>query len=82
MAPATTLSQVEWLAGSMDRPSLITAPVYSPAMGNGPLPTTRARALTVLTVSDHLKTGERTSAQDREQTFGQMVEIALETIIT
>jgi purine-nucleoside phosphorylase len=41
-----------------------------------------ARALTVLTVSDHLKTGERTSAQDREQTFGQMVEIALETIIT
>jgi purine-nucleoside phosphorylase len=40
-----------------------------------------ARALTVLTVSDHLKTGERTSAQDREQTFGQMVEVALDTII-
>jgi purine-nucleoside phosphorylase len=40
----------------------------------------KARALTVLTVSDHLKTGERTTAQEREQTFGQMVEIALETI--
>jgi purine-nucleoside phosphorylase len=40
-----------------------------------------ARALTILTVSDHLKTGERTTAQEREQTFGQMVEIALETIV-
>jgi purine-nucleoside phosphorylase len=42
----------------------------------------KARALTVLTVSDHIKTGERTTAQDREQTFGQMVEVALETAIT
>jgi purine-nucleoside phosphorylase len=41
----------------------------------------RARALTILTVSDHLKTGAHTSAQEREQTFGQMVEIALETIV-
>src|SRR5690348_8705595 len=39
-----------------------------------------ARALTLLTVSDHIKTGERTTAQEREQTFGQMVEIALQTI--
>jgi purine-nucleoside phosphorylase len=41
----------------------------------------RARALTILTVSDVIRTGERTSAHDREQTFGQMVEIALETIV-
>jgi purine-nucleoside phosphorylase len=41
----------------------------------------RARALTLLTVSDHLKTGEHTSALDREQTFGQMVEIALDAAI-
>ncbi|HEX2771281.1 MAG TPA: purine-nucleoside phosphorylase, partial [Micromonosporaceae bacterium] len=40
----------------------------------------KARALTVLTVSDHLKTGERTTAEEREQTFSQMVEIALDTI--
>ncbi|MEN3306460.1 MAG: purine-nucleoside phosphorylase [Micromonosporaceae bacterium] len=40
----------------------------------------RARALTILTVSDHIKTGERTSAEDREQTFRQMVEIALDTV--
>lgn len=41
----------------------------------------KARALTVLTVSDHIKTGAKTTAQEREQTFGQMVEIALDTII-
>ncbi|GAB3149730.1 purine-nucleoside phosphorylase [Micromonospora sonneratiae] len=41
----------------------------------------RARALTVLTVSDHIKTGEKTTAEEREQTFGQMVEIALDTAI-
>ncbi|HET8662029.1 MAG TPA: purine-nucleoside phosphorylase [Micromonosporaceae bacterium] len=42
----------------------------------------RARALTILTVSDHLKTGEHTSAEDREKTFSQMVEIALEAAVT
>jgi purine-nucleoside phosphorylase len=41
----------------------------------------QAKALTLLTVSDHLKTGERTTAQEREQTFSQMVEIALKAII-
>lgn len=41
----------------------------------------RARALTVLTVSDHIKRGEKLSAQDREQTFAQMVEVALDTAI-
>ncbi len=41
----------------------------------------RARALTVLTVSDHIKRGETTTSQEREQTFGQMVEIALDTAI-
>jgi purine-nucleoside phosphorylase len=42
----------------------------------------KARALTLLTVSDHIKTGERTTAQEREQTFSQMVEIALDTATT
>ncbi len=40
-----------------------------------------ARALTLLTVSDHLKTGEHTSADDREQTFREMVEIALDAAV-
>ncbi|WP_372729682.1 purine-nucleoside phosphorylase [Nocardioides sp.] len=35
------------------------------------------RALAICTVSDHVITGEETSAQEREQTFGDMVEIAL-----
>ena len=42
----------------------------------------RARALTILTVSDHLRTGEHTSAEERQQTFGQMVEVALATAVT
>ena len=37
-----------------------------------------ARALAVLTVSDHLLTHEALPASDRERTFGDMVEIALE----
>ena len=36
------------------------------------------RALAVLTVSDHLITGEALPAADRERSFGDMVEIALE----
>ncbi|WP_284534766.1 purine-nucleoside phosphorylase [Nocardioides sp. T2.26MG-1] len=35
------------------------------------------RALTICTVSDHILTGEETTSQEREQTFGTMVEIAL-----
>ena len=35
------------------------------------------QALAVCTVSDHLVTGEETTALEREQTFGAMVEIAL-----
>ena len=35
------------------------------------------RALAVLTVSDHLLTGEALPASDRESSFGDMVEIAL-----
>ena len=36
------------------------------------------RALSVCTISDHVVTGESTPAEDRERTFGDMVEIALE----
>jgi purine-nucleoside phosphorylase len=35
------------------------------------------RALTVCTVSDHVVTGEATSAVERERGFAEMVEIAL-----
>jgi purine-nucleoside phosphorylase len=35
------------------------------------------RALAICTVSDHVVTGEETTATEREQTFGAMVDIAL-----
>ncbi|HWU29168.1 MAG TPA: purine-nucleoside phosphorylase [Microbacterium sp.] len=35
------------------------------------------RALSICTVSDHLVTHEETTSQEREQTFGDMIEIAL-----
>jgi len=38
----------------------------------------RARALSVLTVSDHVVTGDSTSSDERERSFGDMVRIALE----
>jgi purine-nucleoside phosphorylase len=38
-----------------------------------------ARALTILTVSDLIKSGEHLGSQDREQSFGQMAEIGLDT---
>ena len=39
-----------------------------------------ARALTICTVSDHIKTGEATTSEERQTTFDEMVEIALETV--
>jgi purine-nucleoside phosphorylase len=39
------------------------------------------RALTVLTVSDHLVTREETSAEERQTTFSEMVQLALDTAV-
>ncbi len=36
------------------------------------------RALAILTVSDHLLSGEALPSEDRERSFGEMVRIALE----
>jgi purine-nucleoside phosphorylase len=41
----------------------------------------RARALTVLTVSDHLLTGEKTSSDERQSTFDEMVDVALDGLL-
>lgn len=40
-----------------------------------------ANALSILTVSDHLITGEATTAEERQTTFTNMIEVALETIL-
>lgn len=39
-----------------------------------------ARALTICTVSDHVRTGAATSSDERQETFNEMVEIALEAV--
>lgn len=49
-----------------------TAELYTLAARHG------ARALAVLTVSDHLRTGAALPAEDRERGFGEMIGIALE----
>ena len=38
-------------------------------------------ALTVLTVSDHIKTGEQTTADERETTFKDMMKLTLESVL-
>lgn len=40
-----------------------------------------AKALSILTVSDHIITGEETTAEERQTTFSQMMEVALEAAI-
>ncbi|QCT04310.1 purine nucleoside phosphorylase [Paenibacillus algicola] len=40
------------------------------------------QALTILTVSDHLLTGQETSAEERQSTFNDMMEVALDTAVT
>jgi purine-nucleoside phosphorylase len=39
------------------------------------------KALTVLTVSDHIKTGEQTTADERETTFKDMMELTLDSLL-
>lgn len=39
------------------------------------------QALAICTISDQILTGEETSAQEREQTFTDMMEVALETVV-
>lgn len=40
-----------------------------------------ARALAIMTVSDHIKTGEQTTSDERQLTFDAMVDIALDGLL-
>lgn len=40
-----------------------------------------ARALTICTVSDHIKRNEQTSAEERQLTFNEMIQIALDAVL-
>lgn len=51
------------------------AGLYAIAAGEG------ARALAVLTVSDHLVSAEETTSDERERTFGEMINLALEGLV-
>jgi len=51
-----------------------TAGLYTVAAQNN------VKALAILTISDHLVTGEETTSEEREVTFKEMIEIALGTV--
>ncbi|ABR73998.1 purine-nucleoside phosphorylase [Actinobacillus succinogenes] len=40
-----------------------------------------AKALSICTVSDHIRSGEQTSSEERQTTFNEMIEIALESVL-
>ncbi|TQR36894.1 purine-nucleoside phosphorylase [Brevibacillus brevis] len=42
----------------------------------------KRNALSILTVSDHILTGEETSADERQSTFNEMIEVALDAALT
>ena len=52
-----------------------TAGLYLTAMAN------RKKALSILTISDHVFTGEALSAAERQDSFHEMMEIALKTAV-
>lgn len=62
-----TMNKMGVLAVEME-----AAGIYGVAAEHG------ARALTVLTVSDHIRTGEQTTSDERQTTFDDMVDIALD----
>lgn len=39
------------------------------------------KAMTICTVSDHITKGEATTSQERQETFNEMIEIALESVL-
>lgn len=41
----------------------------------------KRRSLAICTVSDHIVSGEQTSAEERQETFGHMVEVALAAML-
>ena len=64
-----TLESMNVLAVEME-----AAGLYGAAAEHG------ARALTIATVSDHIRTGETTTSDERQTTFGQMIELALDAL--
>ena len=70
--PAESTAAVEkWSKMGVLAVEMETAALYATAASLG------AKALSILTVSDHLLTGETLSAEEREAGFTDMAELAL-----
>ncbi|KRN33514.1 purine-nucleoside phosphorylase [Weissella halotolerans] len=80
------LSEDRFYNDEIDRQKLIQYGVLGSEMEAAALYTLAAkydvRALAVLTVSNHIMTGEETSAAEREKSFNDMITVALETAIS
>jgi len=61
----------------MDRMGILAVEMEAAGMF-GVAAENRVRAAAILTVSDHVRTEESTSSDERERTFGEMIEIALD----
>jgi purine-nucleoside phosphorylase len=61
-----------WTAHGVLAAEMETAALYTLCARAG------ARALSILTVSDHVVKGEHTTAEERQQSFQSMIELALE----
>ena len=55
--------------------NIFSAGIYGVAAEYG------AKALTICTVSDHIRTGEQTTSEERQLTFNDMIEIALDSVL-
>ena len=71
--PKSEQSAVRWREMGVLATEMETAALYINAARAG------KRALAICTVSDHLFTGEATSAQERQNDFHQMIRVALRT---
>lgn len=68
-------AEARWTALGVLGAEMETIGLYGTATAAG------VEALAIFTVSDHMLTGEETTAEQRQTSFGQMVEVGLETIL-
>ncbi|WP_367296444.1 purine-nucleoside phosphorylase [Levilactobacillus yonginensis] len=79
------LAEDRFYNDEMDRQKLVDYGVIATEMESAALFMLAAkyhvRALSVLTISNHLMTGESTSAEEREKSFNDMIKVALEAAV-
>ncbi len=79
------LSEDRFYNDEIDRKKLVEYGILATEMEAAALYTLAAKyhvqALAILTASNHLITGEETTAEEREKSFNNMIELALETAV-